>query len=61
MNLIPCSEQCKHQKEGYCGFDEAGVISQQLGTGLTGCVYFAGKDKPVSKSLPKEFDSFGNG
>lgn len=54
MNLIPCSESCIHQKDGYCGFDEAGVISQQLGTPVS-CMYFAERQpKAHLEKLPAE-------
>ena len=37
MNLILCSENCKHQKDGYCCLDEYGRITDVISSP---CVYF---------------------
>lgn len=37
MNLILCSENCKHQKNGYCCLDEYGRITDVISSP---CVYF---------------------
>lgn len=58
MNLIPCSENCAHQRDGYCGCDEVGVVSQQLGPALTGCIYFSERRRAAeatTSSLTEDF------
>ena len=37
MNLIPCSENCKHQKDGYCCLEEYGAITDVISSP---CAYF---------------------
>lgn len=46
MNLIPCSEKCTHQREGYCNCDEAGTVSQNATAQKNGCLYFLPEEKP---------------
>ncbi len=41
MNLILCSENCKHQKDGYCCLDEYGRITDVISSP---CVFFDKKD-----------------
>ncbi|HBH95958.1 MAG TPA: hydroxymyristoyl-ACP dehydratase [Ruminococcaceae bacterium] len=42
MNLIPCSENCRHQKDGYCCLEEYGAITDAA---ASPCAYFAEKEK----------------
>ena len=37
MNLILCSENCKHQKDGYCCLEEYGAITDVISSH---CAYF---------------------
>lgn len=37
MNLILCSENCRHQKDGYCCLREYGKITDVISSP---CVYF---------------------
>lgn len=37
MNLILCSENCKHQKDGYCCLEEYGAITDVISSP---CAYF---------------------
>ena len=41
MNFILCSENCKHQKDGYCCLDEYGKVTDVISSP---CVYFDGRD-----------------
>lgn len=41
MNLILCSENCKHQKDGYCCLDEYGRVTDVLSSP---CVYFDSRE-----------------
>lgn len=41
MNLILCSENCKHQKDGYCCLDEYGRVTDVISSP---CVYFDSRD-----------------
>ncbi|HIZ55262.1 MAG TPA: hypothetical protein H9671_03540 [Firmicutes bacterium] len=55
MNLIPCSEDCAHQKEGYCRLSTADAPSP---VPIDGCCYFtpAGsktQTMPAKKSSEK--------
>ncbi len=36
MNLIPCSKDCQHQKDGYCVRTSAAVT----GAKVDGCCYY---------------------
>lgn len=40
MNLIPCSENCLHQKDGYCGCDQAGKIYKNAAHPQVECLYY---------------------
>lgn len=37
LNLILCSENCKHQKDGYCCLEEYGAITDVISSP---CAYF---------------------
>lgn len=41
MNLILCSENCKHQKDGYCCLNEYGKVTDVISSP---CVYFDSRD-----------------
>ena len=41
MNFILCSENCKHQKDGYCCLDEYGRVTDVISSP---CVYFDSRD-----------------
>lgn len=47
MNMIPCGESCKHQKDGYCCLESGGKL-----TGASGCRFFDAK-KPAPKGGKK--------
>lgn len=42
MNLILCSLNCKHQKDGYCCLDEYGRITDVISSP---CVYYDERDE----------------
>ncbi len=49
MNLIPCSKDCRYQRDGYCARTDAAVT----GTKVDGCCYYqpaAGKPRRLSSS-----------
>lgn len=47
MNLIPCTEFCKHQEDGYCTLKNIEYIS---GTHSNKCFYYLDKKiKPIKK------------
>lgn len=52
MNFILCSENCKHQKDGYCCLEEYGQITDV--TSST-CAYFDERDEKAEiKDSEKE-------
>ena len=54
MNLIPCSKDCRYQRDGYCARTDAAVT----GTKVDGCCYYqpaGGEPRPqiVAAALPR--------
>lgn len=45
MNIISCSFDCKHQKDGYCFLKDAKASNHQ---GTDGCIYYDPPEKPVA-------------
>ena len=46
VSLIPCSEQCAHQEEGFCSCDKAGSFNSSTQCEIrNGCVYYTPKGK----------------
>lgn len=50
MNLILCSENCKHQKDGYCCLEEYGAITDVISSP---CAYFDERE-PALENNKKE-------
>ncbi len=53
MNLISCSYNCKHQKEGYCYLSDPASAKQ---TGFVGCIYFEPHEEEKEPSFLKTSD-----
>lgn len=62
MNLIPCSERCIHQKDGYCSCDHAGMVPQQSAVPHSDCLYFTEiiKAAEAEGSLSKHLKRLGD-
>lgn len=41
MSIIKCAKTCKYQKDGYCGLDTVGKITNTLG----GCPYYLAENR----------------
>lgn len=53
MNLILCSLNCKHQKDGYCCLDEYGRITDVISSP---CVYYDEKVNEKKEDLGNDKD-----
>ncbi len=52
MNFIHCSENCKHQKDGYCWLEEYGAITDVISSP---CAYFdERKEEEKDKNTTEE-------
>lgn len=40
MSMIPCSERCLYQKEGYCNCDQEGMVPPSGVSQSSGCLYY---------------------
>lgn len=47
MNLICCTQNCKHQQDGYCVLDQ---IARLTNSGTSPCGYFEEKDPPSTQN-----------
>ena len=57
MNLILCSENCKHQKDGYCCLREYGKITDVISSP---CVYYDEKDEKDERDDEDDKDKGAN-
>lgn len=57
MNIIPCGEQCVHQKDGCCGLEKPLAIINSKTAAEKGCLYFT--PEAGSPPQPQATDSLG--
>lgn len=55
MSLIQCTNDCKFQKDGYCGLEKAGVSAFSDPEFKAGCLYYQ-PIKPLCESLQQSRD-----
>ncbi len=55
MILIPCGEQCVHQKDGYCSLEKPTSVTDPAAAAAKGCLYFTPQPGP-SPAQPKDPD-----
>lgn len=57
MSLIPCTNKCVYQDQGYCMLDNVTQLSQ---IPTNGCAYFQSTEQPIEKNPTEELQSFQN-
>ncbi len=51
VNIIPCSEDCIHQDDGYCAYDHT-TVAMHVGIKKSECIYYNPRNKKNDSSHP---------
>ncbi|MCH5324949.1 MAG: hypothetical protein J1E39_06995 [Eubacterium sp.] len=54
MNMILCSEPCRHQRDGVCSLEGEGTITNAA---INGCCYFAPREGKTKQAGEKYADT----
>ncbi len=54
LSLIPCSEQCVHQADGYCNLNKIDKIPKSSSEHQGGCIYFETNVKNKKQELSND-------